>query len=134
MSYQPCGTDFHMRKRFRVRRPQSLQTTHIQNRQQTIRIFASFYQSFDLRWFDQYIEQQLTYKVAIMMENVRLLSDMCRSRLFSLSKRSRSYLRPFVLALGLVRKNNTVLVLVLSQFQFFRSLLSERSKFTFANN
>ena len=48
-------------------------TDHTQNCKKTIRIFASFYQSFDLRWFDQYIEQQLTYKVAIMMENVRLL-------------------------------------------------------------
>ena len=46
------------------------------------------------------------------------LSDMCRSRLFSLSKRSRSYLRPFVLALGLVRKNNTVLVLYRSRSYF----------------
>ena len=56
-----------------LRRPQGLQATHTQNRQQTIRIFASFYQSFNLRWFNQYIEQQLTYKVAIMIENVRLL-------------------------------------------------------------
>ena len=56
-----------------LRRPQSLQTTHTQNRQQTIRIFASFYQFLDLRWFDQFIEQQLTYKVPIIMENVWLL-------------------------------------------------------------
>ena len=44
--------------------------------------------------------------------------EMSRSRLFSLLRCFRSCLRPFVLALGLVRKNNTVLVLCRSRSYF----------------
>ena len=49
---------------------------------------------------------------------LEMAPDMCRSRLSSFSKRSRYYLRPFILALGFVRKNNTVLVLCRSRSYF----------------
>ena len=56
------------------------------------------------------VPNQSHFIMSMSYHAMQYVPDMCRSRLFSLSKRSRSYLRPFVLALGLVRKNNTVLV------------------------